>query len=44
MFHGTVPPELGGMFAGRALGVGMATWVLLGLFAAYFWQREGERA
>jgi cobalt transporter subunit CbtA len=44
MFHGTVPPELGGMFAGRALGVGMATWVLLGLFAAYFWQREGEHA
>jgi cobalt transporter subunit CbtA len=44
IFYGTVPPELGGLFAGRALGVGMVAWVLLGLFAAYFWQREGERA
>jgi len=39
-FAGPVPPELGGEFAGRALGVGMAAWVVLGLFAGYFWQRE----
>jgi predicted cobalt transporter CbtA len=39
-FHGPTPPELGGLFAARALGVGMAAWVLLGLFAGHFWQRE----
>lgn len=43
-FAGPVPPELAGMFAGRALGVGAVAWVLLGLFAARFWIREGERA
>jgi cobalt transporter subunit CbtA len=41
-FEGTVPPELAAMFAGRALGVGLAAWVLLGLFAGHFWQREGR--
>lgn len=41
-FTGTTPPELGSLFASRALGVGLSTWVLLGLFAAYFWQREGN--
>ena len=39
-FTGTTPPELGSLFASRALGVGLSAWVLLGLFAAYFWQRE----
>lgn len=24
-------------------GVGLAAWVLVGLFAGYFWQREGQR-
>lgn len=43
-FTGTTPPELAGLFASRALAVGLAIWVCLGLFAAYFWQREGERA
>ena len=43
-FSGPVPPELAGMFAGRALGVGLVAWVLLGLFAAWFWIREGNRA
>ena len=43
-FTGPVPPELGGLFAGRALGVGLAAWVLTGLFAGYFWQREAEAA
>lgn len=37
---GTVPPEIAALFASRALGVGFAAWVLLGLFAGYFWQRE----
>jgi cobalt transporter subunit CbtA len=39
-FEGPVPPELGGLFAGRALAVGFAAWTLLGLFAGWFWQRE----
>lgn len=43
-FVGPVPPELAGLFAARALGVGLAAWALLGLFAAWFWNREGERA
>lgn len=41
VFTGPVPTEIGALFAARALGVGMAAWVLLGLFAGYFWQREG---
>ena len=41
-FHGGVPPELGGLFAGNALGVGMAAWVVLGLLAAHFWNTEGK--
>lgn len=44
MFEGTTPPELAGLYAGRSLGVGLAVWICLGLFTAYFWQREGERA
>lgn len=39
-FSGTVPPEIAALFAARALGVGLAAWVLLGAFAGYFWQRE----
>ena len=43
-FIGPVPPELAGLFAARALGVGLVAWSLLGLFAAFFWLREGRRA
>lgn len=43
-FAGPVPPEIGALFAARAFGVGIAAWVLVGLFAGYFWQREGARA
>lgn len=42
-FTGPVPPELAALFAARALGVGLAAWVLLGSFAGYFWQRETLR-
>ena len=42
-FAGPVPTEIGALFAARALGVGLAAWVMLGAFAAYFWQREGEQ-
>jgi cobalt transporter subunit CbtA len=41
-FTGTVPPEIAGLFASRALGVGLASWVLLGSFAGFFWRREAE--
>ena len=40
-FSGPVPPEIGALFAARALGVGLAAWVLLGSFSGFFWQREG---
>jgi predicted cobalt transporter CbtA len=39
-FTGPVPPEIAALFAARALGVGLAAWVLLGAFAGFFWQRE----
>ena len=41
VFTGPVPTEIGALFAARALGVGLAAWVLLGVCAGYFWQREG---
>ena len=41
-YAGTVPPELSSLFAARAFGVGLAAWVLLGLFAGYFWQAENR--
>ncbi len=40
VFTGPVPTEIGALFASRAFGVGLAAWVLLGLFAGHFWQRE----
>lgn len=42
-FTGPTPPELASLFAGRALGVGLVAWVLLGLFAASLW-RSGRPA
>lgn len=41
-FVGSVPPELAALFAGRALGVGLAGWVLLGVLAGWFWEREAQ--
>ena len=43
-FTGPVPPEIGALFAARALGVGLAAWVARGAFAGYFWQREAAGA
>ncbi|MDE0059153.1 MAG: CbtA family protein [Defluviicoccus sp.] len=42
-FAGPAPPEIGSLFAARALGVGLAAWALLGLLGAWFWLREGNR-
>ena len=36
---GPTPPELAAQFAGRALGVGLVAWALLGLFTASLWTR-----
>lgn len=33
-FHGFAPPELAGEFSARVLGVGLATWAVLGLLTA----------
>lgn len=41
-FVGPVPPELAGLFAARALGVGFVAWALLGTLAGWFWQREAD--
>lgn len=44
VFTGPVPTEIGALFAARALGIGLAAWALLGMFAGFFWQREGAHA
>lgn len=36
---GPTPPELAAQFAGRALGVGLAAWAVLGVAAATLWSR-----
>ena len=41
-FTGTTPPELGSLFAARVFGVNLAAWAMLGLMAAYFWNRETD--
>ena len=43
-FTGPVPTEIGALFASRAFGVGLVAWVLVGLFAGYFWNRETSEA
>lgn len=40
IFTGPVPTELSALFAARALGVSFAAWVLLGVFAGYFWSSD----
>lgn len=40
VFTGPVPTEIGALFAARALGVGMAAWLILGAFSGYFWSRK----
>jgi len=43
-FTGPVPTEIGALFASRAFGIGLAAWVLVGLFAGYFWQKQAAEA
>lgn len=42
-YAGPVPPELTGLFAGRALGLGLFSWGLLGFFAAWLWSRDPNK-
>ena len=42
-FAGPVPPEIAALFAARALGVGFASWTILGCLAAYFLDKEQRR-
>lgn len=39
---GVVPPEIAGLFASRALGVGLISFVALGGFLGYFWSNDGN--
>lgn len=43
VFTGPVPTEIGALFAARALGVGLAAWIMLGGFAGYIWSRDTAR-
>ncbi len=38
--RGLAPPSLAGEYAARSNAVGMAGWVMLGLAAAFFWNRS----
>ena len=48
MFSGLAPTGIGALFAARSFGVGFTSWVLLGVFATYFWRvsarQSGSRA
>ena len=39
-FTGLAPPELAGEYVARSMAVSMTTWVILGLAAGYFWNRQ----
>lgn len=41
-YIGPVPPELAGLFAARALGVGLMAWSILGALLGLIWSREAE--
>ena len=40
VFTGSVPTEIGSLFAVRALGIGMTAWIILGAFSGYFWSHK----
>lgn len=39
-YAGVAPPELSGEYVARSYAVAFIAWVLLGLFAGYFWTRK----
>jgi len=44
VFTGPAPTEIGALFASRALGIGLASWAVLGYFSARFFISETKRA
>ena len=40
--NGAVPPEIAALFVVRAVGVGLAAWVLLGCIAGALWSSDAE--
>ena len=41
---GPAPPEIAALYASRVLGVGLAVWACLGLFAGYLWASDKSAA
>lgn len=41
-FFGVTPPELAAEFSARALGMGFATWAVLGALAGWLWSRDAR--
>lgn len=41
---GPAPPEIAALYAARVLGVGLAVWACLGLFAGYLWASDESAA
>ena len=39
-FTGVAPPEVAASFAARSLGLGLATWSLMGWLSGWFWDRN----
>lgn len=39
---GPAPTEIGGLFAARSFGVGIAAWAMLGCLAGYFWSNAED--
>ena len=39
-YQGVAPPELSGEYVARSLAVSMAAWLVLGIAAGYFWNRQ----
>ena len=41
-FIGSAPPELAALFVSRVLGVGLISWLALGLMITYFWRTQDD--
>lgn len=43
-YFGVAPPELSGEYVARTQAVGLTAWIILGLAAGYFWNRQPDAA
>ena len=43
LFIGSAPPELAALFVTRVLGVGLVSWLTLGVMAVYFWRTQDDQ-